>query len=102
MTFYEAAIEKNYSLMFEIHQAMTPIEQLFSYKLYKLNFNECCGGDFARYCKSKQDDYFNFMITLKSTLGLGGDCGEWHEEVALTFSEYQKFLKEVNDVKDRI
>lgn len=101
MTFFEAAITKNYELMYNIQKDMTPIEQLFSFKLYKTYFNECCGGEYAVYCKSQNPEFFYGVCDLKQSLHLG-DCGEWNEDIANTFTEYLTFKKELENVKDKI
>lgn len=103
MTFFEAAANRDYTLMYNMHISMTPLEKLFSFKLYKdfiqINFGECCGGEYSRYCKSQNPEFFQGICDLKGSLHLG-DCGEWHEDIANTFPEYIKFKKELEDVKD--
>ena len=98
MTFFEAIKHNDMEAAYTVLLALDPLSQLFAYKLYKIHLNECCGGDFARYCLSKDENFFQSIIETKNTLNLGGDCGEWHEHIAATFPEYIQLQQEALNV----
>lgn len=101
MTFFQTAIDNNHEAMYNIQKDMSLLKRLFSFKLFKTHFEQCCGGTYAVYCKSQDPLFFSNLCELKESLGLG-TCGEWNEEIASTFDEYQQLLKELDDVKDQI